>query len=234
MSKQTERANQKAKQKANQTALKGFEKAALKREFDAMAKDKAAGDTASESKQGHALKIVELAHKFRSKQPDSVPRETIVKHWRENVKLLTMELAVSGNKFAVLKEGKDGAAPTAKLTGYGDNVASIARGMVEFDVEIGESFRECREAVEAARAEYRRVNDPDAAALSDAKGAADEAWQELRKAVFDTGHTGLIETLAQVLADAKAELLADERAAGEPEQEQEADDSEPEAERKAA
>lgn len=232
MSKATERADQKAKKTANQTALKGFEKAALKRAFEAMAKEKEAGDKATDSKQGQALKIVELAHKFRSKQPDSVPRETVVKHWRENMKVLTMELAVAGNKFAQLKEGKDGASPTAKLTGYGDNVASIARGMVEFDVEIGESFRECREAVEAARAEYRRVNDPDAAALSDAKGAADEAWSELRKAVFDTGHTGLIETLAQVLADAKAELLADERAAGEPE----ADDSEsePEAERKAA
>lgn len=236
MSKATERADQKPARRANETALKGFPKAKLAAAYDAMAKEKATGDKAADSKAGQALKVVELAHTFRTSQKDGIPLDTVVKGWRDNMKVLAMELAVAGNKFAELKEGKDGAAPSAKLTGYGNNVASIARGMIECEIDPAEcvtddgerSYRECRTAVENARNEARRAADAEFARLQDAKALADEAWSELRKAVFKTEHAGLIETLADVLESAKAELLADERAAGEEESEQDEDqESEP-------
>lgn len=217
----TKKADQKATRNAGKTGLVGFPKGKLKAAFNDMAKEKAAGDTAAESRAQCALKIVTLAHTFRTSQKDDIPVDTIVEGWRDNMKLVTMELATAGNRFAELKEGKDGAAATAKLTGYGNNVASIAKGLIEFELDPAESYRETRKAVEAARQDHRRTADPDAAALSDAKSDADEAWKELRKAVFDTNHIGLVSALGQMLGDAKRDLMAREEAQPETEETEE-------------
>ena len=197
----------KAVAKANEAALVQFPKAKVTRAFEAMAGSAAEADNAAEAKANAALELVQLAHDFRNANADATT-ETVIQGWRDNLKLVTMELAVAGNKFAELTPAKDDKPATAKLTGYGNNVASIAKGSLEFDIEPGESYRDTRKAVEAARAEHRRQADPDAAALADAKEAAIDALESLRKAVFETGDAGLIAGLEQMARDGLAEFEA--------------------------
>lgn len=202
--------------KANNSALKGFPKAKLRTAFDNMATLAKTGDDANESRQAAALGVIILADTFAGKNSEA-DNDTIVTGWRDHLKLLVMELAVAGNRFAELTEGKGDNAATAKLTGYGNNVASIAKGVLEFrgddtPIVIGDSYREVRTAVEAKRAEARRAADPDGAILADAKQAADDAWGELRKVIFETGDAGNIDQLREVLegqlSDVQAQLIA--------------------------
>lgn len=201
-----QKADVKAVRKANETALKRFPKSRLVKAFVAMNDAGAATDNASEVKAAAALDVVMAAHEFRAANEDATV-ETVLSGWRDHVKLVAMELALAGNRFAELTEAKDDKPATAKLTGYGANVVSIAKGAVEFEV-TGESYREVRKAVEAARAEAKRESDPDAALLADSKAAAIEAWDELRKAVFETGDAGLVDGLRQLMVDGLAEFKA--------------------------
>ena len=202
--------------KANEAALKGFPRAKLKAAFVAMAALATDSDKATEARQAAALDVCVLAAQFVGKN-DKAHLDTVVTGWRDEFKTVAMELAVSGNRFAELKEGKGDQPATAKLTGYGNNVASIAKGVIEFSgdeepVVLGESYREVRTAVEAKRADARRASDPDGAILADAKQAADDAWTELRKVIFDTGDAGNINQLREVLegqlSDVQAQLIA--------------------------
>ena len=204
-----QKADVKAARKNGETALKKFPKAKLLGCFTRMAEQANAGDAAAEDRAMAALDVTRLAHDFAMNNPEAL-NETVVKGWRDNVKTLTMELALQGNRFAELKEGKEGAAPTAKLTGYGNNVASIAKGVIEFKIDPceSESYREVRKEVEGARAEARRDADPDAAALEDAKARCVEAWDAVRKAMFDTGDAGNIDTLTAALDDMRSDIEA--------------------------
>lgn len=188
----------KAVAKANETALTRFPKTKVRSTFETMAGCANDSDAANEAKQNAALELVRLAHLYREANAEATT-ETVVTGWRDNLKLVTMELAVSGNKFAELSPSKDDKPATAKLTGYGNNVASIAKGSLEFGIAPLDSYRDTRKAVEAARAEARRAADPDAALIADAKQAACEAWDGLRKAVFDTGDLELIRALTVTL-----------------------------------
>ena len=193
---------------ANETALKGFPKAKLKGAFNAMAELAKAGDAANEARQAAALDVVMLAENFAVN--NDAPVETLVKGWRDNLKLVIMELATSGNRFAELTEGKGDAPATAKLTGYGNNVASIAKGVIEFDIHCDgklDSYRECRKAVESARAEKRRSDDPGAAQLADAKAHCMESWDTLRTTVFETGDILNVQALTEVLDGHIADVL---------------------------
>jgi hypothetical protein len=203
MSKQQAKGN-KAIVAANETGLQHFPASDLRKAFDSMAALANDADAATDSRQAAALDVLVLAESFAIDN-ESADTETIAAGWRDNLKVLTMELAVSGNRFAELKEGKGDSAATAKLTGYGNNVASIAKGVIQFDMAVNgnfESYREARKAVEAARAEARRDSDPDAAALADAKAQADDTWKELRETVFATGDILNVEALTASLQDA--------------------------------
>jgi len=219
--------------KANESALKGFPKAKLKAAFQSMATLATEADKATDARQMAAVTVCALAGHY-AEDNNGADVATIANGWRDNLKLLTMELAVAGNRFAEIVEGKDkDKAPTAKLTGYGNNVASIAKGVIEFEVgmlaENGEpkSYREIRKDVEGLRAEQRRDSDPDAAELADAKSTCDDAWKELRSTIFGTGDAGnidqLTETLMELLSDVQAQLIEqadlDKKAAAESEAE---------------
>ena len=221
----------KAVVKAAEAALKGFPKAKLKAAFDSMASLATEADKATESRQLAAVTVCALAGHF-AEDNHGADVATIANGWRDSLRVLTMELAVAGNRFAEIVEAKDkDKAPTAKLTGYGNNVASIAKGVIEFQVGMvadnGEpkSYREIRKDVEGARAEARRETDPDAALLADSKAACDDAWKELRSVMFGTGDyaniDGLTAMLAETLADVQAQLIeqadADKAAAAEAE-----------------
>jgi hypothetical protein len=190
----------KAIAKANQTALKGFPKSKLKKAFDVMAGKASDSDAATEARQAAALEVVRMAHDFAGKN-DGVDVESLVTGWRDNLQVLIMELAVAGNRFAELSEGKDGKAATAKLTGYGNNVASIAKGIIEFEAEPAESYRETRKLIEGLRQEKRRTENPELAALTDSKSACDEAWKALRTRVFELNEIGSVNSLTEMLTE---------------------------------
>jgi len=214
MSTNKKAATKKALVKANETALKAFPTAKLREAFDTMATLADTGDNAAAERQAAALDVLMLAESY-SIENTTADSGTVIQGWRDNLKVLTMELAVAGNRFAELKEGKGDNAATAKLTGYGNNVASIAKGVIEFDVVVNgnvESYREARTIVETARAEARREADPAAAQLADAKAAADDMWKELRETVFSTGDLlnveALTESLGLALEDVTAQIEA--------------------------
>lgn len=200
--------------KANETALKGFPKSKVRTAFNTMAAQADESDSNNESRQAAALDVLKLARTFAVKN-DGATTETIVDGWRDNIKLVTMELAIAGNRFADLTEGKDDKPATAKLTGYGNNVASIAKGVLEFEIDPNdsESYRDVRKSVEAARAEKRRSADPTQAAIDDAKEKADEAWAALRRLVFGLNQLGTTESLTEALtghiSDIGAQLAAE-------------------------
>ena len=87
-------------------------------------------------------------------------------------------------------------------------MASIAKGVIEFELNLeGEdSYREIRKTVEGRRAEARRDSDPDGALLADSKAATDDAWKELRAAIFATGDALAIDQLHELLVDTLADV----------------------------
>jgi len=209
-----QKADQRALRKANSTALKGFPKSKLKAAFDTMATLDADANAARESKGAAGLDIVNMAHAFADKNA-GIDVSTIVEGWRENVKLITMELAVAGNRFAELIPAKDDKPARAKLTGYGNNVASIARGVIEYEIDPSTTakddeqptYRSVRDAVQYARDEARRAANPDIAALEDAKGACVEAWNALRDEAYQGNNLDLINLLTETLNQARHDLI---------------------------
>ena len=209
----------KAIKAANDNALKGYPKAKMLQAFNKIGAAKDAEDTSAEDRASAAMDIVELAVAFRTSNADAT-LETVVAGWRDNVRLTAMQLAVAGNRFAKVTPGKDGQPDKATLTGYGNNVASIAKGALEFELTADDmvddegirSFRATRRAVEARRAEARRLADPDAAAFADEMAAADEAWRDLRSLIAESGKLGNAKALRQTLeghaADIREQLIA--------------------------
>ena len=195
--------------KANQTALKGFPKGKLKSAFELMAAKANDGDDSNDARQVAALDVCVMAVNFRAKNDAVTDLTTVVQGWRDSIKVLAMELAIAGNRFAELREAKGDKPASAKLTGYGDNVASIAKGCIEHEIAPSDSYRETRKAVEAARNEARRAADPNGALLADAKAEADTAWGELREVIFDLGEVAPVESLTEWLNDQREQVAAE-------------------------
>lgn len=217
----TAAAGNKAITKANETALVKFPKGKLKAAMTTMATDANEADDRNSARQIAALDICVLAVKFRTDNDAVSDVGTVVQGWRDNGKLTAMELAIAGNRFAELREAKGDKPASAKFTGYGDNVMSIAKGCIEHSIAPSESYRDTRKAVEAARNEARRLADPSGALMADAKAEADEAYAELRELIFDLGELASVENLttwlkeqhiavtAQIAETVKAEAEAD-------------------------
>ena len=195
--------------KAGQTALVKFPKGKLVKAFGVMAATANEAEASNESRQAAALDVCEMAHQFAASNADA-DTGTVVEGWRDNLKLVIMQLAIEGNRFAELIEGKDDKPASAKLTGYGNNVASIAKGCIEFDVAPADtagdgdgdaSYRSVRKLVEGKRAEARRESDPAGAMFADAVASLDETFAELRKLIVDTGDTLNVNTVQGALAD---------------------------------
>ena len=198
----------KAINKANTTALKGYPKGKLKAAFDKMAGRANDADKSNEDRQIAALDVCNMAVDFRAKNAIVTDITTVVEGWRSDGKVLAMELALAGNRFAELREAKGDKPASAKFTGYGDNVMSIAKGCLEHDVAPSDSYRETRKAVEAARNEARRLADPKGALLADAKAEADEAWSGLREVIFELGEVDPVKSLTEWLNDQHFQVQA--------------------------
>jgi len=209
----------KSVQKKGELALVKFPASKIRQAFTLMAETANAADSSNESRQAAALDVCMLAHEFRLSN-SKADIGTVADGWREHLKGITMELAVAGNRFAELKPGDGDKAATAKLTGYGNNVASIAKGCIEFDIDPADtagdgegdaSYRSVRKQVEAKRAEARRDADPDAAKFADAVESLDDTFAELRKLIVGTGDVLNVNevqgALSDMLADVTAQLL---------------------------
>lgn len=210
-----ERAGVKSVQTANKTALKGFPKSKVRAAFVAMAEAKVIADDQNDARSGKANDVCRLAMTFCKANADVTDRTTLVQGWKDHLQGVVMELAVAGNKFAELiaADAKKGTANSARLTGYGQNVASIAKGCIEFSIDPDKidgaeevSYRETRKAVEGARAEQRRAKDPALALLEDSTAKLDGAWKELRELVLSFKSPDLLNTLADQLIADKADI----------------------------
>ena len=194
------KADQGQRREANKQALNCFPKTKLRASLDVMAESKQVGDDAKEAKANAALKLCVSAESYSSKAHEICGDDTstVLKDWREGVKLLAKEMAVDGHKFVEANE-KDGVI-TARLSGYGNNVMSIAKGVVEYQVEIEDeaSYRDVRTTVEAIRATQRSN---EAIELADSKQACKDAFAELTGIIFPLSDVELIDDLTQTLME---------------------------------
>ena len=212
---------------ANDHALVKFPKPKLRKAFEAIAQDANVESEAAENRSGAAFNVLVLAHQFALDNAESTV-ENIVDGWRDAMGGLCMELATAGNKFAELKPGKDEKPTTAKFTGYGNNVVSIAKGILEFELdpskllnEDGETgFKVARRIVEQRRQARRRELNPELAAMKDATAQATEAWNELRKAVSDFGDLTTMKALRAAIREMRDRFNDDIKAARKVEEDQ--------------
>jgi hypothetical protein len=216
-------ADNKALQTANQTIITAFNKTDTIAAINRLADSKSVEDGAKSESGNASLEIVQLAESYGVAAHDQCNGDTstVLKDWKSNMAIVAMELAKAGSPFAELAENAKGET-TAKLTGTGQNVLSIAKGVVDFGVvtadcvteEDGVSYRSVRKAVEGLRAERRDSLNPELAQLNEAKSAAREAFKELASVIFETGDTGLIDDLTRDLTDLRelAEIALSEQA----------------------
>jgi hypothetical protein len=219
-----------AVKQAAQADLNCFPKAKLEQALEALAAGKTAQGEAATSAASASLELARIAAEYSTEahakatkvSSKAASHGVVMGDWRDNMRLVALELAASGSPFAESSTNKAGET-VGKLTGTGNNVMSIAKGVVDFELDIdadcknedGEvSYRSVRATVEAKRAERRAQENPEAAKLAAAKESAREAWKALSKIIFDTDDIELIETLTESLESmAEAETKALEIAA---------------------
>lgn len=233
------KADQKQVQAANEAAINCFPKGKLIACLDAMADGSQVVNEAGEAIGSASFQLVQLAQTYGVEARAVVDDTSVIlKDWRENQRLMATELAAQGHRFAS-KEGEK----AAKLTGTGDNVMSIAKGVVDFGVDTDKcldhegnpSYRAVRSVVEAKRAERRAKENPDAAKLAEAKTACREAAKELLTLVLGTNDIELIEILTESFGEMQGDEASRQDEAERIEQEAaEAKAAEQEAEKEAA
>ena len=177
----------KAIQVVAKAAIKAtFPKAKLLAQFAEMADGSTSEKTAQELKTATAYMVCSSADGYADKafgngNGQSTDRHTILEAWRGHWTLLIAELNAAGNPFVELGEANKKGEQKAVMTGYGRNVASTARGVIEYDVAVIDSagaklsYRDIDSAVKKAR---RAANPSD---LRTAKEALTEAITEFRK-----------------------------------------------------
>jgi hypothetical protein len=141
---------------------------------------------------------------------------TVLSDWKANVASMTMEMAIAGHKFAKLTAAKDDKPATACLTGTGNNVLSIAKGVVDFGVAIdlieseadSPSYRDVRTVVQGLRKARKDAANPEAAKLATAEQLCRDNFAELCEAVFSQKDIELTVSLANALAEQTAEQIA--------------------------
>ena len=146
---------------------------------------------------------------------NDIPRDTVVLGFTKHLDALRPALHKDGCPFVEAKT-EDGKPTVYSWKGYGNNVKSIAKGVVQFtghddyadfpEVSDCESFRAIRDAVEAAR---RGGESEDARLLREAKERWNEAVKALTKAVFASKDHELID-LRTLDVEAITEAVEDE------------------------
>ncbi len=225
---------------ANKLATKQFPKAKIRTAMATIGGSAEAEQASRKDRVAAARDICGYAKTFSDANPD-IPAEVIAKSWDAEFNVLALELATSGNRFAKMSKDKK----TATLTGYGANVKSVGKGVIEFELNPADcekaktgnggseskgSFSAIREVVEAKRRERDRKANPDRALLDDAKAEAETAWNALSDAIFATNDLELIQGLRASLDEMLEKYRTAEAKQNEIEAEAEAKQEETEAE----
>jgi len=175
--------------------------------------------TAKDKRTEAAFTIVTLADEYREANPEATA-ETLAKGWSAEVAKALPALSKAGNRYVEVTEAKGDKAASFRLTGYGNNVVSTARGVLEFDVALDAApavtddgkldtdkaealtkYRPTERVVKAHRAAKRAETNPDAELERMARVDADAAWKRLRELVFNTGDVQVIGDLADMLSE---------------------------------
>jgi hypothetical protein len=188
-----------------------FPKAKLREAYDAMAEQVRTENSAKELKFEGGLEACRIASEYSEaarNEPGQPDTSAILQHWKASQKLFVAELAAAGHKFAEYADAAKDKEPAPRLTGYGKNVMSILRGVIEFNIEIADddTFSSVRKIVEAERADARS---DEAKRLAEAKERYREAAKELLNDFGD--NVELITEAAEVLENQRMALA--ERAA---------------------
>ena len=207
---------------ANHEVLVGFDAKKVTDCLVSMARSKAEADAAGETKSEAAHKLIVHAYDV-AQQSRAAGATDIDKGWSKNLKALYPKLVKDGVSFIKTETKKDGGT-SFTLSGYGQNVNSVARGFCQYaDIAPDAEGRiaEDRKIVEARRAEDLSEDEQ---LLRAAKEALDVAIKTFRKAAIKGGDYSVIEgyagqlvTWAEVIeqADADAEAIEEEAEAAE-------------------
>lgn len=202
-------------QEQNKNAIKAFGnvRKAVREDFDEMAKAKLTEDESSEQKNLGALHLCQHARQYLDDAAkETEDRDLILKDWKDNMRQVTKEMAADGHIFAEMGEARGDNPPTPKLTGHGKNVASIARGVIELDVQLTdkegqplESFTAVKNAVQEAR----RANDSkDVQLFREAVEECREVFRDALKAAKKTERLEQVEFLTEAIREAAKEFEA--------------------------
>ena len=126
-------ADSKALQAQNKAAINCFPKAALINAIGHLADSKGAEGDAKINSSSASLEIATIAADY-GREAHAIANDdtsTVLADWKENLRAVALELAASGSPFAETSTNKAGDT-VGKLTGTGNNVLSIAKGVVDF------------------------------------------------------------------------------------------------------
>lgn len=196
----TNKANQKQIEKAAEFAL-DFNTHTVAEVFRAVNEKRSLIDDATGEMQSASTALVLEAHRVaEAARKQGADGDTIAKGWSAEVRAMLPMLAVEGCTFVEESTKKPG---QFRLTGYGQNINSTARGFCEYPELDPEAARNddgeltYSGLVAALTEEKRKHEDADVTALREAKEALTESIKAFRKAAGVT---------AQSITDA-AELL---------------------------
>lgn len=165
---------------ANKEALVGFDAAKIVATFKTMAEGSNKTESGKTESANAALELCQQAHDVAVLSAAEGCTE-IEKGWTKNIKALLPNLAAEGSPFVKVTEaeGKD---TRYTLSGYGQNVNSIARGFCQYpelDSQSCESYRDAADLVRARRAEDRSDEEKALAAAKERLTEALKAYREL-------------------------------------------------------
>ncbi len=176
----------------NKAALKAkFPKAKLLTQFAKMAEATGSEAESREAKQATAFIVCAAAEQYRADaygtgtgQTNDV--STILDAWRAHWRGLIKELHAKASPFVEMGEANKKGEQRPVMTGYGRNVASNARGIIEYDISTVDDTGAPVAYTEmgAAIVKERRANLPDERRdINNAKDALSEELAEIRKAL---------------------------------------------------
>lgn len=211
----------KAVQEANKEALVDFNVNVVAEAMRAMSDKRKVIDEATGQMQEAAVVLCNHAHHVAeaTRAAGGTPSDSA---WSKQVKAMLPMLAKEGSRFVKVTEGKDGESKYT-LTGYGQNVNSIARGYVQYsDIDPAEAVNdEGQQTFGAMRTQVteRRKEDrtDEEIALAESREAFAEAIKALRAAVgnsdrakLDAATVLLTEYAESIAASDEAEAEADD------------------------
>jgi len=202
----------KAIKAANAEALVGFDQSIVANAFRAMSEKRGIIDAATGDMQEAGVVLCTHAYfvAVSTRAEGGTPSDSA---WTKSVRAMLPMLAKEGSRFVKVSEDKDGA-PKYLLSGYGQNVNSVARGFVQYsdispDDAEGEdgnvTFGALRTLVQNRRAEDRTDEEK---ALAESREALAEAIAALRKAAgsTDRGRITSVTREVQAIIDGLSDL----------------------------